>query len=154
MHLSCYVVPLYSSRRSLTRCFSNATIRKQINLLQNSVWFGKKWSTSKIRAFAYCMAHHTYKRGEYVFRQGEPAQNLCIVYRGKVSARSLQDCRGGDENSTGFMTMNYIALASGSYCVRITLVTEMQPMSAAAPFFTSGRRLWHSPSLPSLISCR
>ena len=30
------------------------------------------------------MAHHNHAKGDFIYRQGEPAQNLYIVYRGKV----------------------------------------------------------------------
>lgn len=60
----------------------------QINLLQSTFSLGNNWSISKIRAFAYCMAHHSHTKGEYIYRQGEPAQNLYIVFRGKVRAVS------------------------------------------------------------------
>ncbi|CAM9489424.1 unnamed protein product, partial [Scytosiphon promiscuus] len=61
----------------------------KINLLQDTFTLAKNWSHSKIRAFAYCMAHHSHARGEYIFRQGEPAHNLYIVFRGKVLAQRV-----------------------------------------------------------------
>lgn len=59
----------------------------QMNLLQSTFALGRNWSVSKIRAFAYCMAHHSHCQGEFIYRQGEPAHNLYIVYRGKVRVR-------------------------------------------------------------------
>eukprot|EP00752_Nemacystus_decipiens_P007985 g7134.t1 len=61
----------------------------KINLLQDMFALAKNWSHSKIRAFAYCMAHHSHTRGEYIFRQGAPAHNLYIVFRGKVLAQRV-----------------------------------------------------------------
>ncbi|CAM9102630.1 unnamed protein product [Hapterophycus canaliculatus] len=61
----------------------------KINLLQDTFTLARNWSHSKIRAFAYCMAHHSHAKGEYIFRQGEPAHNLYIVFRGKVLAQRV-----------------------------------------------------------------
>ncbi|CAN0088355.1 unnamed protein product [Ectocarpus sp. 6 AP-2014] len=54
-------------------------MQMKINLLQDTFELAKNWSHSKIRAFAYCMAHHSHAKGEYIYRQGEPAHNLYIV---------------------------------------------------------------------------
>ncbi|CAN0437155.1 unnamed protein product, partial [Ectocarpus sp. 8 AP-2014] len=59
-------------------------MQMKINLLQDTFELAKNWSHSKIRAFAYCMAHHSHAKGEYIYRQGEPAHNLYIVFSGKA----------------------------------------------------------------------
>lgn len=76
-----------------------AAIQSQINLLQDKFSLAKNWSQSKIRAFAYCMAHHRHVKGEYIYRQGEPAHNLYIVFRGKVGTDYR--CSGGCVKTTG-----------------------------------------------------
>ncbi|CAN0203152.1 unnamed protein product, partial [Discosporangium mesarthrocarpum] len=55
-----------------------------INLLQSTFSIGKNWSVSKMRAFAYCMAHQKYAYGEAIYHQEDPVNNFYIVYRGKV----------------------------------------------------------------------
>ncbi|CAM9467203.1 unnamed protein product, partial [Ectocarpus sp. 13 AM-2016] len=64
-------------------------MQMKINLLQDTFELAKNWSHSKIRAFAYCMAHHSHAKGEYIYRQGEPAHNLYIVFSGKVLAQRV-----------------------------------------------------------------
>jgi CRP-like cAMP-binding protein len=111
---------------------------KVTTLTQNSQ-IGRDWSSSKVRAFSYCMAHQHYTGGSVVYNTGDLAHTFYIIISGTVLLQRelrfrLTNRWPESESPNSADDYSYAAPALGERRVKKNVLVNMRTLSAGETF--------------------
>jgi CRP-like cAMP-binding protein len=120
--------------------FVAAGMSLKVTTLTQHSQIGRDWSSSKVRAFSYCMAHQHYSGGSVVYSTGDVAHTFYIIISGTVLLQRELRFRltnrwpEGESTNTAADDYSYATPALGERRVKKNVLVNMRTLSAGETF--------------------